>query len=49
LFTQSTVEKMKAMYNNYEQDALINEYVSPAEKKEEDEFIDAILATPVLR
>lgn len=49
LFTQSTVEKMKAMYNNYEQDALINEYVSPAERKEEDDFIDAILATPVLR
>lgn len=49
LFTQSTVEKMKLMYNNYEQDTAINEYVSPNEKKEEDDFIDAVLATPVMR
>ena len=49
LFTLPTVEKMKAMYNNYEQDAAINEYVSPIEKKEEDEFVDAVLATPVMR
>lgn len=40
---------MKAMYNNYEQDTAINEYVSPIERKEEDEFIDAVLATPVMR
>lgn len=49
LFAVSTVEKMKAMYNNYEQDTAINEYVSPIERKEEDEFIDAVLATPVMR
>lgn len=40
---------MKAMYNNYEQDTAINEYVSPMERKEEDEFIDAVLTTPVMR
>lgn len=40
---------MKALYNNYEQDAAINEYVSPNERKEEDEFLDAVLATPVMR
>lgn len=40
---------MKLMYNNYEQDTAINEYVSPIERKEEDEFIDAVLSTPVMR
>lgn len=40
---------MKALYNNYEQDTAINEYVSPNERKEEDEFLDAVLATPVMR
>lgn len=45
----TTVEKMKAMFNNYEQDTAINEYVSPLERKEEDEFLEAVLATPVMR
>ena len=43
------MEKMKAMYNNYEQDTAVNEYVSPIERKEEDEFVEAVLATPVMR
>lgn len=45
----TTVEKMKAMFNNYELDTAINEYVSPMERKEEDEFLEAVLATPVMR
>lgn len=45
----TTVEKMKVMFNNYEQDTAINEYVSPIERKEEDEFLDSVLATPVMR
>lgn len=49
LFTVNTVEKMQVMYNNYEQDTTINEYVSPNERKEEDEFLEAVLATPVMR
>jgi poly(U)-specific endoribonuclease len=49
LWSVSTVEKMRAFYNNYEQDTAINEYVSPIERKEEDDFIDAVLATPVMR
>lgn len=49
LFTLNTVEKMKLMFNNYEQDTAINEYVSPAERKEEDEFLEAVQATPVMR
>jgi poly(U)-specific endoribonuclease len=44
-----TVEKMKALFNNYELDTLTNEYVTPIERKEENEFLDAILATPVMR
>lgn len=40
---------MKQLFNNYEQDTAINEYVSPLERKEEDEFIEAVLATPVMR
>jgi poly(U)-specific endoribonuclease len=49
LNAMTTVEKMKLMFNNYEQDTSINEYVTPIERKEENEFIDAVLATPVMR
>ena len=49
IWSVTTVEKMKAMYNNYEQDTAVNEYVSPIERKEEDEFVEAVLATPVMR
>jgi poly(U)-specific endoribonuclease len=49
LYAVSTVEKMKVMFNNYEQDTSINEYVTPIERKEENEFIDAVLLTPVMR
>lgn len=49
LFKLSTVEKMTALFNNYELDATTNEYVSPIERKEEEEFLDSILATPVMR
>lgn len=40
---------MKLMFNNYEQDTSINEYVTPIERKEENDFIDAVLQTPVMR
>lgn len=40
---------MTALFNNYEHDAAINEYVSPIERKEEDEYLDTILSTPVMR
>ena len=45
----NTVSKMKVMYDNYEQDTSINEYVLPIERKEENDFIDAVLSTPVMR
>jgi poly(U)-specific endoribonuclease len=37
------------MFNNYEQDTSINEYITPIERKEENDFIDAVLQTPVMR
>lgn len=49
LYTIPTVSKMKLLYNNYEQDTGINEYVSPLEKKEEDEFVEELLQTPVMK
>lgn len=49
LFSMSTVEKMKLMFNNYEQDTSINEYVTPIERKEENDFIEAVMSSPVMR
>lgn len=49
LYQVATVEKMKALFNNYEIDTLVNEYVTPLEKKEENEFLDAVLSTPVMK
>lgn len=40
---------MTLLFNNYERDTMVNEYVSPVERKEEDEFLDVILATPVMK
>lgn len=45
----STVSKMKALYNNYELDTSINEHSTALEKNEENDFIDAVLATNVNR
>lgn len=49
IYNTNTVEKMKALFNNYELDTLTNEYVTPLERKEENELLDAVLATPVMR
>lgn len=49
LYAMNTVSKMKVMYDNYEQDTSINEYVLPIERKEENDFIEAVLSTPVMR
>lgn len=40
---------MRLLFNNYELDTLVNEYVTPNEKKEENDFLDAVLATSVMR
>ncbi|XP_055388361.1 endoribonuclease CG2145-like, partial [Condylostylus longicornis] len=44
-----TIAKMRLLYNNYEVDTSINEYVTPIEHKEENDFVDAIMATSVMR
>lgn len=44
-----TIAKMRALFNNYEVDSTINEYVSPVERQEENEFIDEVLKTPVMK
>ena len=40
---------MRLLYNNYELDTSVNEHVSAIERQEENDFIDALLATPVMR
>lgn len=44
-----TIAKMRALFNNYELDSSINEYVSPIERQEENDFIDELQKTPVMR
>lgn len=44
-----TLTKMRALFDNYEMDAAVNEHVSPIERKEENEFLNAVLATSVMR
>lgn len=44
-----TIIKMRQLFNNYEIDTTVNEYVSPLERQEETEFLDAVLATPVMK
>lgn len=49
VYAVPTIEKMRALFNNYELDTMVNEYVTPMEKKEENDFVDALLATNVMR
>ncbi|KAM7349042.1 endoribonuclease Arlr [Cochliomyia hominivorax] len=44
-----TIAKMRLLFNNYEQDTLVNEFVTPIERKEENDFVDAVMATSVMR
>lgn len=49
VYAISTIEKMRALFNNYELDTQVNEHVTAMEKKEENDFVDALLATGVMR
>lgn len=40
---------MRELYNNYEIDTTVNEHVTPFERNEENDFLDAIMATSVMR
>lgn len=45
----TSVKLMRKLFNNYELDTMTNEFVTPLEKKEENDFVDAILGTSVIR
>lgn len=49
VFNGPTIEKFRVLFNNYERDSFVNEYVTPIERIEENDFIDAITATSVMR
>ncbi|XP_072942616.1 uncharacterized protein [Epargyreus clarus] len=44
-----TIQKFLPLLDNYERDTLVNEYVTPQERNEENAFMDAIMATTVMR
>lgn len=44
-----TMIKIRQLFDNYEIDTSVNEYVSPMERQEEAEFLDAVLATPIMK
>lgn len=45
----NSVKLMRKLYNNYEMDTMTNEFVTPLEKREENDLVDAIMATSVMR
>lgn len=49
LYQVATVEKMRALFNNYELDTTVNEHSTALEKNEENDFIDEMLKTNVMR
>ncbi|KAL4712706.1 hypothetical protein ACJJTC_008003 [Scirpophaga incertulas] len=44
-----TIAKFIPLLDNYERDTLVNEYVTPQERNEENAFMDAIMSTAVIR
>ncbi|XP_017467938.1 PREDICTED: poly(U)-specific endoribonuclease homolog [Rhagoletis zephyria] len=48
-FETPTVAKMRALFDNYEEDTLANEHVTVNERREENEFVDAVMGTQVMR
>lgn len=44
-----TVVKLRELFNNYELDTMVDEMETPAERQEEDEFLDKIIDTSVIQ
>lgn len=44
-----TIVKMRALFDNYNSDASVNEQMTDVEKKEEQDFISALLKTDVIK
>lgn len=49
LDSTETMTKMRALFDNYELDASVNENVSPIERQEENDLINSMLQTSVMR
>lgn len=45
----TTIKKMRQLFDNYEMDATIIEKETDGERKEQDEFINAVLNTKVMK
>lgn len=45
----TTINKLRALFDNYEMDALLNEKEDAVEIKEQDAFISAVLNTNVMK
>uniref|UniRef100_A0A1A9ZEJ9 EndoU domain-containing protein n=1 Tax=Glossina pallidipes TaxID=7398 RepID=A0A1A9ZEJ9_GLOPL len=48
-FDAPTIAAMRSLFNNYEMDTMVNEHVTPNERKEENDFVDAVMSTNVMR
>uniref|UniRef100_A0A1A9WT30 EndoU domain-containing protein n=1 Tax=Glossina brevipalpis TaxID=37001 RepID=A0A1A9WT30_9MUSC len=48
-FNPPTIATMRLLFNNYEMDTMVNEHVTPNERKEENDFVDAVMSTNVMR
>lgn len=44
-----TIVKLRALFDNYELDTMTDETVTAGERQEEDEFLEKILDTAVMR
>lgn len=45
----NSITKMLTLFNNYELDTKVNEYVTPMERSEENQFLDIIMVSGVMR
>lgn len=44
-----TIQKLRALFDNYELDSSVSENVTPGERNEENEFLNAVLDTQVMK
>lgn len=49
VYAIQSIAKMRDLFNNYEQDAAVNEFVTPLERSEESDFLDVIMVSQVMR
>lgn len=49
IYKVPTIEKLRALFDNYELDASHSEHVTPNERQENDNFINAVLDTKVMQ